>query len=90
MNQMTEKPKIVFPCTHYPVKVIGPAAPDFKNFILQTVRLHDPQHDGTAQVKESSKGRFYAVSVRICAVNHAQIKALYGDLKNSGRVSMVI
>ncbi|MCY4328842.1 MAG: DUF493 domain-containing protein [Endozoicomonadaceae bacterium] len=90
MNQTTEKPKIVFPCADYLIKVMGPATADFKDVVLKIVKLHDPQHDGSVTVRESSKGRFLAISVRILAVNNAQLKALYSDLRASGQVTAII
>lgn len=90
MTQAPNAPKIEFPCAGYPIKIMGPSAPDFKAFVLDLVKLHDPTHDGEAEVRESRKGNFQAVNVKIYAISAAQIEALYIDLKASGRVNMVL
>jgi len=41
-------------------------------------------------VNDSSKGRFSSVQLKIVATGEAQLKALFEDLKASGRVHMVL
>ena len=83
-------PKIEFPCD-YVIKVIGNAAPDFTDFVVEVVEQHAP---GIAEtditVNDSSKGRFSSVQLKIVATGESQLKALFEDLKASGRVHMVL
>ncbi|KPQ28236.1 MAG: hypothetical protein HLUCCX14_11445 [Marinobacter excellens HL-55] len=83
-------PKIEFPCD-YVIKVIGNAAPDFSEFVLDVVGQHAPGVcEADISVTDSSKGRFASVQLKIVATGEAQLQALFKDLKASGRVHMVL
>lgn len=87
-------PKIEFPCD-YVIKVIGEAAPDFKDFVVRTVCRHDPEQDEITlaeriSINPSRNGRFHSVQVTMIATGEAQLKALFEELRNSGRVHMVL
>ena len=85
-----EAPKIEFPCD-YVIKVIGNAAPDFTDFVVSVVEQHAPGiHDEHVSVTDSRNGRFTSVSLTIVATGESQLKALFEDLKASGRVQMVL
>lgn len=83
-------PKIEFPC-EYPIKIVGNAAPDFKDFVLRTVEIHAPGLDmQTVTLNASRNGRFLSVRMSIIATGEEQLNKLFQDLKASGRVHMVI
>jgi hypothetical protein len=83
-------PKIEFPCD-YVIKVIGNSAPDFTEFVVQVVERHAPGITETdISVNESRGGRFSSVQLKIVATGEAQLKALFEELKASGRVHMVL
>jgi putative lipoic acid-binding regulatory protein len=85
-----QAPKIEFPCD-YVVKVIGDAAPDFREFVMEVAEQHAPGiEEHRVMVRASSGGRFTSVQVTIVATGEAQLKALFEDLKASGRVHMVL
>jgi hypothetical protein len=85
-----EAPKIEFPCD-YVIKVIGNAAPDFTDFVVSVVEQHAPGiRDEHVSVTDSRNGRFTSVSLTIVATGEPQLKALFEDLKASGRVQMVL
>ncbi|WP_166251821.1 HP0495 family protein [Marinobacter salicampi] len=89
---MTEQkpPKIEFPCD-YSIKVIGTAAPDFRDFVVAVVQRHAPElTDADVSVNNSSKGRFSSIRLTIVATGEPQLKALFEELKASGRVHMVL
>jgi len=89
---MTEPkaPKIEFPCD-YTIRVIGNAAPDFKEFVVEVVEQHAPGICETdVSMKDSREGRFASVQLKIVATGEPQLKALFEDLKASGRVHMVL
>ena len=86
-----QPPKIEFPCEDYPIKVMGPAAPDFKQAILAIIKRHAPELDeSTATVKASAKGNYLSLGIKILATGEPQLQAIFEDLKASGRVSMVL
>lgn len=82
-------PKIEFPCT-YPLKIVGIAAPDLKDYVLEVVKKHDPSHDGTATLRDSKKSNYQAVNVTITATGEEQLKAIFDELKANARIQMVL
>ncbi|WP_263080577.1 DUF493 domain-containing protein [Endozoicomonas sp. Mp262] len=84
-----DAPKIVFPCD-YPIRIMGAAAPDFKDFVVRVVKKHARDFDGKADVKASRTGKYFSVHVVIRATGEQQLKALHEELKASGRVQMVL
>lgn len=83
-------PKIEFPCD-YVIKVIGGSAPDFVEFVVEVVEQHAPGiREEHISVNKSSNGRFSSVQLTIVATGEPQLKALFEDLKASGRVHMVL
>lgn len=85
-----EAPKIEFPCD-YPIKVMGLAAPDYKQAVLDIIQVHAPDLDyERVELRESRTGKYYSVTVTIVATGEAQLSAIFEDLKASGRVNMVL
>ncbi|KEI70494.1 HP0495 family protein [Endozoicomonas elysicola] len=82
-------PKIEFPC-EYPIRIVGHAAPDYKDFVLGVVAKHDPEFDGKAKMKTSRNGKYLSATVVIMATGEPQLKALFDELKASGRIQMVL
>ncbi|MDN6296451.1 MAG: DUF493 domain-containing protein [Halomonas sp.] len=83
-------PRITFPCD-YPIKVVGDAAADFPAAVCEVVERHSPGFDAAAiQVIDSRNGRFQSVRLTIHATGEAQLKALFANLKATGRVHMVV
>ncbi len=85
-----DPPKIEFPC-RYPIKVMGDAAADFKDFVVAVMGRHAGDIDEQdVSHRESSKGTFFAVTVTITATGVDQLTAIHEELKLSGRVKMVL
>lgn len=86
-----DKPPVIeFPC-RYPIKVMGEHAEDFTACIVDIVRRHDPDLGAEAVTERlSSGGRYLSVTLVITATGTDQLKALFADLKASGRVSLVL
>ena len=82
-------PKISFPCK-YPIRIMGAAAPDFKDFVLRVVKKHAPEFNGAAEIKSSKTGKYLSIHVIIQATGTDQLTALHEELKSSGRVQMVL
>jgi hypothetical protein len=89
---MTEQdpPKIEFPCS-YPIKVMGDAAPDFKDFVVAVLSRHagDIAEDDIS-IRESRKGTFVSVTVTITATGTEQLTSIHEEFKLSSRVKMVL
>ncbi len=83
-------PKIEFPC-RYPLKVVGAAATDFEPFVIEVLERHagaiEAEH---IDVRSSSNGRYLSVRATITATGEAQLKAIFNELKASGRVQIVL
>ena len=76
-----EPPKIEFPCSDYPIKVLGEASDDMRAFVLETTEAYAPNFDRTKiSVKESRKGRFQSVTVYITATGSDQLEAYHKAL----------
>ena len=82
--------RIAYPCD-YPIKVMGLQEPDFVACITGIVQRHDPGLvEERITWRESSNGKYLAVTLVITATGPEQIQALFEDLKASGRVAMVL
>lgn len=85
-----QPPKIEFPCD-YPIKVIGDAADDFPALVESVMKKHDSSFNADCiQIMDSSKGNYMSVRVNIVATGEEQLKAIFEELKSSGRVKMVL
>ena len=83
-------PKIEFPCA-YPLKVIGHAADDFREFVISVLERHtDRIYEETIDLRASSGGRYVSVRVTITATGEEQLTNIFTELKASGRVQAVI
>ena len=83
-------PKIEFPC-EYPIKVMGPAAPDFKACILDTlIETKTSFIQETVAVVDSKNGRYQSIRVTIQAKSADHLFSLHQCLKDTGRVQLVL
>lgn len=86
-----EPPKIEFPCENYPIKVIGDAADDFSELVIEIMNRHvDDFDDSTLSIQPSSNGRYCSVRVFIMAKDITQLQSIHEDLRATGRVHMVL
>jgi hypothetical protein len=81
-------PKIEFPCP-YPLKVVGDAADDFRDYVVAVLERHAGCVEAV-EVIASRNGRYQSVRAVIVASGAEQLQALFVELKGSGRVHMVI
>ncbi|HMV70618.1 MAG TPA: DUF493 domain-containing protein [Pseudomonadales bacterium] len=85
-----DAPRIEFPCD-YPVKIVGDATADFRSLVEDIVERHAA---GFARARTterfSANSRFVSVTVTIVATGPEQLRALFEDLKATGRVHMVL
>jgi len=86
-----QPPKIEFPCPDYPIKVVGKNADDFRDFVIEIVRVHAPDLDvSRITLQDSSKGTYQSVRMFITATGEDQLKSLHEDLIASDRVHLVL
>lgn len=93
-EQQPQPPKIEFPCD-YEIRIMGSAAmgsaaPDFKDVCVEIIKKHAADYDGNCRVKPSRAGNFESVMVKIVATGEEQLRAIFEDLKATGRVKMVL
>lgn len=86
---MSEQPKIEFPCD-YSIRVVGDAGEDFSDMVMSVVGKHAEIIPGSMKTRDSRNARFLSVTLVIRATGEDQLKALFEDLKATGRVHMVI
>ena len=90
MSEESDPARIEFPCD-YPIKVVGHAAPDFRDIVLDVMEQHAPGLDHSRiSERQSRNGRFTSLTVTIVATGEPQLKAIFEALKNTGRVQMVL
>ena len=86
----TEPPKIEFPCD-YPIKVLGEAHSSFNEHVLEVMDRHAPGFDRQKiSVRDSSKGKWQAMTIVITATGKPQLDSIFAALKTSPRVKMVL
>ena len=89
-QEQQDAPKIEFPC-QYPIKVVGRAAPDYQQFVIDIIQKHAADLDlDTVKLQPSRHGNFCSVRFTITATGVDQLEAIFEELKASGRVTMVI
>ncbi|MBO9471189.1 DUF493 domain-containing protein [Endozoicomonas sp. G2_2] len=77
-----------FPC-RFPIKAFGKDEGDFEERVYQLVKAHAPELERSdLSVRNSSGGKYLAITANITAQSQAQLDAIYGDLTDSGAVLM--
>lgn len=86
-----EPPKIEFPCPDYPIKVMGFAGSDFREFVLQVVEQHAPGFDSTLiEVRDSKNGKYQSITLKITATGPDQLSSLNTELRKNTLVKLVL
>lgn len=83
LNELLE-----FPCS-FTYKIMGEAKPELVDKVIAVIQKHIPD-DYTTEIKESSKGNYYSVSVTVRADHIDQIEILYKELAEIDIVKMVL
>lgn len=83
LNELLE-----FPC-QFTYKVIGIAQPELVDHVVGVMQCHAPGNY-SLQVKLSSKGNYYSVSITITVTNIEQVGTLYEELNKIDIVRMVL
>ena len=89
---MTEQPDTLleFPCA-FPLKVMGLSSEALAQTVLEIVRRHAPDFDGTQmEMRASSGGKYVSLTCTITATSKAQLDALYRELSGHPLVKVVL
>lgn len=90
-NSAEDAPKIEFPCKNYPIKVMGQSGSELRALVIDVMDRHAPGFDqNKIKVKDSAKGTFQSLTVKITATGVDQLEALHNELKASPLVKMVL
>ena len=70
---------------------MGHTRSGFAQAMLEIVRRHAPDFDGTTlEMKSSKHGKYLSITCTINATSRAQLDALYGELCDHPMVVMVL
>ena len=84
-------PKIEFPCPDYPIKIVGMAGSEFREWALQIVENYAPGFDASLlQVRDSKNGKYQSLTLKITATGEEQLSQLNTELRKSPLVKMVL
>jgi putative lipoic acid-binding regulatory protein len=79
-----------YPCD-FPIKVLGRTQVGFAQSILEVVRSHAPDFDGTTiQMKTSRGGKYLSMTCVVRATSRVQLDDLYRALCDHPMVVMVL
>ena len=79
-----------FPC-EYPIKILGENQPEFKKTVCNIVATHTGKlHESQTTTKNSSKGKYISLTVRIIATSRKQLDAINQDLQSCSLVSYLL
>lgn len=79
-----------YPC-EFPIKILGRTQAGFAQSVLETVRAHAPEFDGsTMEMKTSARGKYLSITCTIHATSRQQLDALYRALCDHPMVVMVL
>ena len=81
---------IEYPCD-FPIKVLGRTQSGFAQAVLEIVRAHAPDFDGsTLEMRASKKGKYLSVTCVVRAQSREQLDDLYRALCDHPMVVMVL
>ena len=79
-----------YPC-EFPLKVLGHSRAGFAQAVLEIVKRHAPDFDGSAlDMKSSKRGKYLSVTCVIRATSREQLDGLYQELCDHPMVVMVL
>ena len=79
-----------FPC-EYPIKVFGLNQPDLEKSVCSIIENYVGKlHENQISLKNSSKGKYVSITVRIIATSRKQLDSINTDLQKSPLVSYLL
>jgi len=87
---MTGAPLLAYPCD-FPIKILGHTQAGFAQIILEIVRRHAPDFDGsTMEMRTSKRGKYLSITCVIRATSREQLDRIYQELCDHPMVVMVL
>jgi len=87
---IADTPLAHYPCD-FPVKILGHTRAGFAQAILEIVRRHAPDFDGSSmEMKSSKRGKYLSLTCVIRATSREQLDRLYRELCDHPMVVMVL
>ena len=79
-----------FPC-EYPIKVFGLNQPKIEESVCSIVENYVGKlHKNQISIKNSSKGKYVSITIRIIATSRQQLDSINSDLQKSPLVSYLL
>ena len=85
-----QAPKIEFPCTDYPIKVIGDTGVGFTATVIEILCKYAEVDHSTLAERQSSNGKYTTVQLHIEATSEDQLRDINSALRATGIVHMVL
>jgi uncharacterized protein len=87
---MIDASLLEYPC-EFPIKILGHTRAGFAQAVLEVVRRHAPDFDGsTMEMKSSKRGKYLSLTCVIRASSREQLDGLYRELCDHPMVVMVL
>jgi len=87
---IADTPLADYPCD-FPVKILGHMRAGFAQAVLEIVKRHVPDFDGSSmEMKSSKRGKYLSLTCVIRATSRAQLDRLYRELCDHPMVVMVL
>ena len=87
---IADTPLADYPCD-FPIKILGHTQAGFAQAMLEIVRRHAPDFDGSSmEMKSSKRGKYLSLTCVIRATSREQLDRLYRELCDHPMVVMVL
>ena len=87
---IVDTPLADYPCD-FPIKILGHTRAGFAQAVLEIVRRHAPDFDGSRmEMKSSKRGKYLSLTCVIRADSREQLDRLYRELCDHPMVVMVL
>ena len=86
----SKAPKIEFPQTDYPIKVISDTGVGHKDKIIEIVKKFAEINDERVDERSSSNGKYTTIQLHIVATDQDQLYNINSELRATGFVHMVL
>ena len=83
-------PKIEFPVTDYPIKVISDPGVGNKDKIIEIMKKHATVNDARVDERQSTNGKYTTIQLHIVATDQDQLYNINSELRATGFVHMVL
>lgn len=87
---IADTPLAEYPCD-FPIKILGHTRAGFAQAMLEIVKRHAPDFDGSSmEMKSSKRGKYLSLTCVIRATSREQLDRLYRELCDHPMVVMVL